>query len=421
MNAVGDRVERVAKEFLGPAAASFLRRELSGIGATTGTLRASQVPALAASAERAAARLMEPRRAADFIAALTECARVADAPVPDPVRATSDAASRLGPTTAGGSVGEKIERVAKEFLGPAAGVFLRRELSGLGLDLDTLREPHVAVLVARAERSASRVMEPDRAREFIRALKSCAAGAAAPEADTFRALARDAISRDDMGTAVAALRDGAAALGRSNDRAGALALLEQAVALAPGDLTAHRRLAAGLANRGDVAGACAEYARFVDLAVTRGDTRRAWLELMYAREMLGELPEILAVADRLLPAAVASGSAAAAADRPEPEPVAVGAGMRAAHAAAVAAGTEVVSAARELLSAGKIGAASDLLLDHIARGSTDREAQRLLIEIGCALGRRDIAKEKCRALGTVYMLDGRPDAAGDIERLAAML
>ena len=421
MNHVGEQVERVAKEFLGPAAASFLRRELSGIGVTTDTLRASQVPALAARAERAAARLMEAGRAADFTAALMECARVPDASVAEPVRETRDVASRAGRAAAGRSVGERVEQVAKEFLGPAAGIFLRRELGALGIGLDTLREPHVPVLVARAERSASRLMEPDRAREFIQALTTCAAGAAAPEAETFRALARDAISRDDIDTAVAALRDGAAALGRSSDRAGALALLEQAVALAPGDLTAHRRLAAGLANRGDVAGACAEYARFVDLAVTRGDTRRGWLELVYAREMLGELPELLAVADRLLPAAVASASAAAAVDRPDPEPVPVTAGVRAAPPAAVATGPEVVSAARELLSAGKVGAASDLLLDHIARGSTDREAQRLLIEIGCALGRRDIAKEKCRVLGTVYMLDGRPDAAGDVERLAAML
>ncbi len=329
-------------------------------------------------------------------------------------------------------VGENVEQIAKEFLGPAATVFLRRELAAIGVALETMREPHVPALVARAERVAARLMEADRARDFIAALTACAGASGAPDADTFRALARDAISRDDIDTAVAALRDGAATLLRSNDRAGALALLEQAVGVAPGDLTAHRRLAAALVNRDDVAGACAEYARFVDLAVTRGDTRRAWLELTYAREMLGELPALLTIADRLLPAAVASASAAAAsappaaasappAERPEPEPVAVGSGVRLIPRAAVAASVEVVAAARQLLGEGKVGAASDLLLDHIARGSTDRDAQRLLIDIGCAVGRRDIARDKCRALGTAYRLDGKADAANDVERLAAIL
>ncbi|HEX4744723.1 MAG TPA: hypothetical protein VFW12_08655 [Candidatus Limnocylindria bacterium] len=424
MTTVGAQVEKVAKEFLGPAAAVFLRRELSAIGVTAETLRAPHVPALVARAERAAARLMEADRARDFVAALAACAGPAVPAEVDASAPVRGATSRAAPETPGGHVGEKVEQVAKQFLGPAAGIFLRRELTALGIGLDTMREAHVPALVARAERSASRLMEPDRAREFIRALTGCAGPAAAPEADTFRAVARDAISRDDIGSAVTALRDGAATLSRSNDRAGALALLEQAVRVAPGDLTAHRRFAAALVNRGDVRGACAEYARFVDLAVTRGDTRRAWLELTYAREMFGELPELLAIADRLLPAAVASAPAAQATPPPvsrDEELVPVAAGVRAGPRAAVAAGTDVVAAARHLLGDGKVGAASDLLLDHIARGSTDREAQRLLIEIGCALGRRDIAKEKCRALGTAYMLDGRPDAAGDLERLAAML
>lgn len=321
------------------------------------------------------------------------------------------------------TLGERVEQVAKEFLGPAGAVFLRRELAAIGTSLETMRDPHVLSLVARAERVAARLMDADRARDFTAALGACVGESVAPAADTFRALARDAISRDDIDTAVTTLRDGAATLSRSKDRAGALALLEQAVRVAPGDLTAHRRLAAALMNRSDVAGACAEYARFVDLAVTRGDTRRAWLELTYAREMLGELPDLLTIADRLLPAAVASASAAAAAV-PVPdrrEPVAVGAGVRATPRAAVGASVDVVAGARQLLGEGKVGAASDLLLDHIARGSTDRDAQRLLIEIGCAIGRRDIARDKCRALGTAYRLDGNAEAAGDVERLAGTL
>lgn len=316
------------------------------------------------------------------------------------------------------SVGEKVALVAKEFLGPAAPVFLRRELGAIGVDLASMRETHLQVLVARAERAAVRLMGPERARDFVRALRASAGRLVAPDGDTFRALARDAISRDDIDTALAALRDGAAILTRSNDRAGALALLEQAVAVAPGDLAAHRRLGAAFVNRDDLAAACAEYTRFIDLAVTRGDSRLAWLELTYAREMLGDQPQLLAAADRLLPAAAATQVERA---EPEPELVPVAAGVRTATRVAVALETEVVAAARQLLGDGKVGAASDLLLDHIARGSTDREAQRLLIEIGCALGRRDLAKDKCRVLGTAYRLDGRPDAASDIERLAAIL
>ena len=426
MKTVGEKVGEVAKEFLGPAGAVFLRRELTAIGVTLETMRGLHVPALAAHAERAAARLMEADRARDFIAALSACAGASDAQGADTGAVARDATFRDGSGTAGTTVGARVGQVAKEFLGPAAAIFLRRELTAIGVTLETMREPHVPALAARAERAAARLMEGDRAHAFITALKACAEGSAAPEADTFRALARDAISRDDIETAVATLRDGAATLSRSKDRAGALALLEQAVRVAPGDLTAHRRLAAALVNRDDVPGACAEYARFVDLAITRGDTRRAWLELTYAREMLGELPDLLTIADRLLPAAVASASAAAASAPPlplsGPEPVAVAAGIRPVARAAVAAvSVDVVAAARQLLSDGKVGAASDLLLDHIARGSTDRDAQRLLIEIGCALGRRDIARDKCHALEAAYRLDGNTGAASDVERLAASL
>jgi hypothetical protein len=66
-------------------------------------------------------------------------------------------------------------------------------------------------------------------------------------------------------------------------------------------------------------------------------------------------------------------------------------------------------------------AASDLLLDYIAAGYTDREAQRLLIEVDCGLGRRDVARDKCRLLSEAYRLDGRIDIANDVERLAAMI
>jgi len=80
-----------------------------------------------------------------------------------------------------------------------------------------------------------------------------------------------------------------------------------------------------------------------------------------------------------------------------------------------------LDAARRFLSLHKLQAASDLLLDFIAAGYTDREAQRLLIEVDCGLGRRDVARDKCRLLSTAYRLDGRTDTADDVERLAAII
>jgi hypothetical protein len=80
-----------------------------------------------------------------------------------------------------------------------------------------------------------------------------------------------------------------------------------------------------------------------------------------------------------------------------------------------------LDAARRLLTHGKLQSASDLLLDFIARGFTDRDAQRLLIEIDCAIGRRDTAKEKCQLLSHAYRLDGRTDVAEDVERIARII
>jgi hypothetical protein len=80
-----------------------------------------------------------------------------------------------------------------------------------------------------------------------------------------------------------------------------------------------------------------------------------------------------------------------------------------------------LDAARRLLSLHKLQAASDLLLDFIAAGYTDREAQRLLIEVDCGLGQRDVARAKCRLLGEAYRLDGRAETANDVERLAAII
>jgi hypothetical protein len=62
-----------------------------------------------------------------------------------------------------------------------------------------------------------------------------------------------------------------------------------------------------------------------------------------------------------------------------------------------------------------------VLLDLIGAGFKDREAHRLLIEVNCELGARQIAREKCALLGAVYRLDGRGAVAEDVERLANLL
>lgn len=479
-------------------------------------------------------------------------------------------------------LGEQVLVVAKEYLGPAAQQFLSRELRAIECTADTITPGHLPALSDRARRAASRIMDAERADEFGLRLASlagsgptavAAAAASAPPAHSktggaprlvleaaakllasgklrqaeeayreiaqkhgdpaaYRGLARAQVALEDTATAVLTLRDGALSLGRAGDREGAIGLLTEAVAIVPGDLAAHRRLAAAHANAGDTLAACAEYTRFVDHALAEGDRRRAWLELTYARETLGDLPGLLELVDRLIPA-----GAAPVAPRPTPPaartvdhaaPVAesvardvervsapsavvtervdldaaprtrpVGAlsamllqgartvtsvdafeeapidllariaprskdAVRKADQAAwkcrpavdvdatlatLLPGTTpeqeaavtamrasiligardpratgaAIDAARRLLSLHLLQAASDLLLDYIAAGYTDREAQRLLIEVDCGLGQRAVARDKCRLLGTAYRLDGRADSADDVERLASII
>ncbi|HZP96314.1 MAG TPA: hypothetical protein VFC31_08285 [Candidatus Limnocylindria bacterium] len=346
-------------------------------------------------------------------------------------------------------------------------------------------------------------------------------------------LARTQAALDDTEAALTTLREGAARFAKANDRATAVSLLAEAVALAPSDLSAHRRLAAALANQGDLPGAVEEYARFVDAALASHDSRRALLEIEYGRETLGDLPGLVALVDRVTgapaqgrvdgprpasrqaplphyaPASTAPTTTAQPAKAPRPpEPPAArrleldatpstslaartrgsspdakvvhdgartltrtepdggaaidvlsragvikrmqpqrppvdiesqlaalmttGTGIEAATVAASRAALltgahdprasdAVLDAARRLLALGKLQSASDVLLDFIGHGFTDREAQRLLIEVDCALGRRDVAKEKCTLLSQAYRLDGRADVADDVERLARIL
>ena len=480
--------------------------------------------------------------------------------------------------------------VAKEYLGPAAPAFLSRELHAMGVNANTVERTHILPLAERARLAAAKVMDNKKATEFAQALAQqgrpvetkvandhrLASDAAAKlfasgrlrqaetayrelvskhgDVDSYGGLARTLISLEDRDAALVALREGAAAFARKNDRVNAIALLGIAVEFAPFDLAAHRRFAAALANQGDLISACQEYARFIDTALAQRDTRRAWLELTYGRETLGDLPQLLAIADRVAAAqggamptppppvrVAATPSAPAGVGAPAPLKIvkvppppapapakrvpneaALEAKHRSALAAAVQARTRpeasstvvlknaetithaersdltnaaellaraglngtpkpkveavaaprhgvpftprpvaeleaelarhvapgnpsgdaavahvratiliaahdaratqtTLDAARRLMALHKMQAASDVLLDLIGAGFRDREAQRLLIEVDCELGRRDTAREKCQLLGTAYRLDGQGAVAEDVERLAAIL
>ncbi|MDQ6858648.1 MAG: hypothetical protein M3Z65_06595 [Chloroflexota bacterium] len=485
MNQLGEQVLLVAKEYLGPAAQQFLSKELRVLECTADTITSAQLPALSARARVAAGRIMDDERANEF------GRRVADlAPKTRPAPKPAAAAH------------------AKDGTAPRS-----------ALD------------------AAAKLHEGGKLRQAEETYRLLAQKHGDPEA--YGGLARTLVALEDVGAAVLALRDGATSAAKRGDRVGAIGLLTEAVGIAPGDLAAHRRLAAAHANAADMAAACAEYGRFVDYALAEGDGRRALLELTYARETLGDIPEVVRLVDRMMPAGagaprpftpavvpsrpapaaravtqqvsppppmppeirrlvppeppapqrividdvprtrgVASPSAMVMADartvtsvdafdeapldlaartaprtkeairaasqaawkaRPTvnietalaqvvlgatPEQQAAGTAMRATMliAARDPRATEIaIDAARRLLSLHKLQAASDLLLDFIAAGYTDREAQRLLIEVDCGLGRRDVARDKCRLLGQAYRLDGRADTADDVERLGAIL
>ncbi len=489
------------------------------------------------------------------------------------------------------ALAQSLLGVAKGYLGPAAQQFLSAELHALGVNANSVTPQDVVQLSARVRERAERLMGAQKASELAEALGRCHGPAPARtsahklatdaaqklleggklrqaekafaallvkhgDIDIYVGLARTQIALEDETAALNTLREGAAGFARAGDRATAVSLLAEAVGLVPGDLSAHRRLAAALANQGDMPGAVEEYARFVDVSLSTGDSRRALLELAYGRETLGDLPGLLALVDRVTgtqsrldaprpasrqaplahyspapsshpvpptstlrvegtretsatppakttlrqttPAqptqtqptigraasAVARPSASLSArTRPDASHTAVvlngastithaqqtgdvpvdmlartgltrrvtrtarppltldqqlsalppmgsgvdGAAVAASRAALFTSARDsraseaVIDAARRLLALGKLQSASDVLLDFIGHGFTDREAQRLLIEVDCALGRRDVAKEKCNLLSQAYRLDGRADVADDVERLARIL
>jgi hypothetical protein len=119
-------------------------------------------------------------------------------------------------------------------------------------------------------------------------------------------------------TEVDALCRGAAVLSREDNRIAARALLWAAVAIDPQNFVAHRRLAAALLNGEDVDAAADEYARFIELLL-KEDAHRAAAELAYARSFVGDMPQLRAAADHLVPLgdiATAIGSSTRTPSRP---------------------------------------------------------------------------------------------------------
>src|SRR5207249_2846142 len=74
-----------------------------------------------------------------------------------------------------------------------------------------------------------------------------------------------------------------------------------------------------------------------------------------------------------------------------------------------------LEAARRYLKDGRTDAASDLLLQLIAAGVADHDAQRLLVEVARTLGKREVARAKCQLLVQALLLDGRNDLAAEVE------
>jgi len=77
-----------------------------------------------------------------------------------------------------------------------------------------------------------------------------------------------------------------------------------------------------------------------------------------------------------------------------------------------------LEAARYYIKEGDLDAASDLLLQLIAAGIANHDAQRLLVDVVRTLGKREVAKTKCQLLAHALLLDGRNDLAAEVEALA---
>jgi tetratricopeptide (TPR) repeat protein len=309
-----------------------------------------------------------------------------------------------------------------------------------------------------------------------------------PSADGgYRGLAKVLVEQEDRPAALRALLDGGAALAKADQRAAAITLYREAIALDPLDLAAHRRLAAALALSGEAEEAVHEYVRYIKAAIDNGDSYRAQNESTYALERTpgnAELVEVAHAAGAAIPkpkeskddreALMRTAFTGAAPEAPAPEhyelppvqsatswsgsaepevsgeawstppteggdawgapPVAsteaepIGADTDALAVEATAArylakgdprgATAALEAARRYIADGRMDAASDLLLQLIAAGIADHDAQRLLVDVAKSLGKRDLAKAKVQLLVVALKLDGRTELAAEVEQLA---
>ncbi len=291
----------------------------------------------------------------------------------------------------------------------------------------------------------------------------------------YRGLAKVLVEQEDRPGALRVLLDGGAALAKAGERTSAIALYREAVTLDTADLAAHRRLAAALTLAGQTNDAVHEHVRYIKSALAAQDTERAKREAAHALERFPDDPaiaEIASAAGASAPEAAAAApvstderdafmrsafggtpepapagpestpapsawqpndawetTAPARAPAPAPggpEPIAAELDAMAVEATAaryIAAhdprgGQHAIEAARRYIADGRMDAASDLLLQLVATGIADHDAQRLLVEVTKNLGRKDVAKAKVQLLVEALRLDGRAELAAEVEQLA---
>jgi len=102
----------------------------------------------------------------------------------------------------------------------------------------------------------------------------------------------DSVIEQQTTDGLAELLRGAAILSHAGNRTAAIAALASAVALAPDDLTAHRRLAAAYANAGDAERARSEYDRFIARLEARDCPDAAAVEHAYAARLFAARPTV---------------------------------------------------------------------------------------------------------------------------------
>ena len=297
----------------------------------------------------------------------------------------------------------------------------------------------------------------------------------------YRGLAKVRMEQADRPGALTVLRDGAAKLAKAGQHSGVVALLREALQLDPLDLAAHRRLAAAHTLAGELDAAANEYVRFahaleltdpngarrdvrygldslgaipglIALATELGVDTSGVAAPLSARPPRPAATPVPAAASEPHPAGLnardlaarsgATAERAAPAEPPPPQAWAptppqpprervpepeldasedpLAADMRAAEYIAAGdprAAQAALIAARHFIANGHTNAASDLLLQLIASGLADHQAQRLLVDVVRSIGKRDVARAKCTLLAQALRLDGQAELAAEIERL----